>query len=181
MRLPYRSTLLAVALAIASCGSPSSPAGRGLPESAMTPVSPLAAPTNAQALESALSTPSGALEFSGEDDGATVWGTLVLFDPVNLAPEDDGIFLVPIDRSVDEGVALAVPAIDDTAIRASVDETNGDFVFRGVAVGFYALVVRTDRGQQVSVRDTETQTTTFVEVTAEEPSPIVDLGQQRIP
>lgn len=181
MRLSHRLALLAATLPIASCGGLSARAGRGLPDPAITSVSPLVSPTSAHALESALSTPSAAPEHLGEGDGAKVWGTLVLFDPANLAPEDDGIFLVPIDRSVDEGVAFAVPAIDDRAIRATVDETNGDFVFRGVGVGFYALVVRTDRGQQVSVRDAETQTTTFVEVSPEEPSPVVDLGQQRIP
>lgn len=180
MRLSYRLLLLLAMPVIASCGGTTVPAGQDSSEFVVTSVSPAMTPTAGQALDSALPTPSSALE-TQMGDGASVRGTLVLFDPVNLAPEDDGIFLVSIDRSVDEGVALAMPGIDDTAIRATVDEANGDFVFRGIATGFYALVVRTDRGQQVSVRDAETQTTTFVDVLPEHEGTLIDLGQQRIP
>ena len=134
-------------------------------------------------LESVLPTPVLEEEVVRSGEGAVVQGTLLLFDPVNFAPEEDGIYLVMVDSAsvADEGVSFAVPVIDESSIQAQVDETTGNFNFPEVPVGFYALVAQTDRGQQISIRDLATYTTTFVDVSPEDVGDVIDLGEQRLP
>ena len=125
--------------------------------------------------ESAVSLPAPAA------DRSVVTGRLILIDPLNTAPEDDGVYLVPIEQELESEVSFAVPQINEDSYQADVDVTTGDFSFEAVPVGFYALVVRTLDGRQLSVRDLATAQTTLVMVTEDDLGSVLDLGEQRVP
>jgi len=113
---------------------------------------------------------------------AVVQGILVLFDPINVAPQEDGIYLVSIDSDADGGVSMVVPAVDPrTALQANVDESNGRFFFTDVSVGLYALVSVTDNGQQLSIRKFDTGEAVMITVGEEDLGQIVDFGMLRLP
>ncbi|MBU0703060.1 MAG: hypothetical protein KKC18_04265 [Chloroflexi bacterium] len=107
---------------------------------------------------------------------------LTLFDPINVAPQEDGIYLVPIDSDADGGVSMVVPVVDPrTALQANVDESNGQFFFADVSAGLYALVAVTDTGQQLSIRKFNTGEVAMIMVGEEDLGQVVNLGMLRLP
>ena len=113
------------------------------------------------------------------DDGfASVRGVLTLMDPTTFAPQEDGLYLVPID----EAGGMTVPSVDpETSIQAVVDEVDGSFYFGEVPVGLYALMAVSDSGLRLSVRSLESGQTTFVSVDAADLGGNIDLGRLRAP
>lgn len=113
---------------------------------------------------------------------AIVQGILTLFNPINIAPQEDGIYLVPIDSDADGGVSMVVPAVvPGAALQANVDESNGRFFFVDVSTGLYALVSITDNSQQLSIRELDTGEAVVITVREEDLGQIIDLGMLRLP
>jgi hypothetical protein len=103
-------------------------------------------------------------------------------NPAQVAPQEDGLYLVPINTDVEGGVALVVPAVNpETALQASVDEVTGQFYFSDVSAGVYALVAVTDTDQQLSIRRLDTGEAVIVTLTGEDLGKVIDLGTLRLP
>lgn len=81
---------------------------------------------------------------------AILHGLLLVMDPMISRPDsEDAIFLVPLTG---EGV-ISIPAfVVGEVPRAEVDETTGEFIFRNVKPGNYAIVILTVGGSQVPAR-----------------------------
>lgn len=110
---------------------------------------------------------------------ATICGTLMLLNPSLVAPQEDGLYLVPIDTS--GRTALIVPVVDQTSYKATVDEITGQFCFKDVPLGVYVMVAVTDSGSKFSVRDFETGQVMVVTVTQADLNKVIDLGITRLP
>jgi hypothetical protein len=136
--------------------------------------------THSPIVESVLSTPSPSPPRN--PDVALVQGTLILLDPVNIAPQEDGIYLVPVDTDANEGVSMVVPAVDPkTSLQAEVDESDGQFYFTDVSADIYALVAMTENSQQLSIREFKTGKSVIVTVKEEDLGQTIDLGTLRLP
>lgn len=81
---------------------------------------------------------------------AILHGLLLVTDPMISRPDsDDAIFLVPL---AGEGV-ISIPAfVVGEVPQAEVDETTGEFIFRDIKPGNYAVVVLTVGGSQTPAR-----------------------------
>lgn len=133
--------------------------------------------------QSVLPTPEGGVEVpTPPEDAVTVYGQLLLMDPTSVAPEEDGLYLVPIEAEGDEeGVSFAVPRIDDVdSVLAVIDEVTGRFYFEEVAAGMYALVARTDTGMQVAIRDFDDGNIVYVTVNEADVGTFIDMGRLRL-
>jgi hypothetical protein len=81
---------------------------------------------------------------------AILHGLLLVRDPLVIRPDsEDAIFLVPL---AGEGV-ISIPAfVVGEVPRAEVDETTGEFIFRDIKPGNYAIVILTAGGSQTPAR-----------------------------
>jgi hypothetical protein len=98
-------------------------------------------------------------------------------DPTTFAPEEDGLYLVPISNQ-----GMVVPSVDpETSIQANIDETDGSFQFSDVPEGLYGLVAVSDSGLQISVRKLDSGEIQIVSVEEEDLGDTIDLGRLRAP
>lgn len=110
---------------------------------------------------------------------ATICGILILMNPALIAPQEDGLYLVPINT--ESGAALIVPTVDETSYRAIVDEVTGHFCFKDIPQGIYVLLAVTDNGSEISVRNFETGQAVIITVTQENLNKVTDIGATRLP
>jgi hypothetical protein len=125
--------------------------------------------------------PTQSYVFKTSDPGSiTVRGTLVLLDPLTLAPApEDSIYLVPMPA--DQTIS-AIPEFEvGTVPQAEVDETVGDFVFTNVQPGQYAVVVVTKSGTQIPVHYSGTSNYGIFTLDASQTDTTVDLGHLTLP
>jgi hypothetical protein len=172
--------IVLVTVVLAGCGKAS-------PEPAVSPLSPAdPTPTNPPTAASPIATvrhsPIASPQAStppGDQDAAVLRGMLTLMDPTTFAPEEDGLYLVPIDEAAG---GMAVPSLDpETAIQAEVDETDGSFQFSDVKIGLYGLVTVSDSGVQLSVRRLDSGQTVILSIEEDDIGKTVDLGRLRAP
>jgi hypothetical protein len=137
--------------------------------------SPLPAPTaTLSAFDSPLPPPARG---PSSENKAAIKGELVLLSPEFTAPQEDGLYLVMVNTEEQ----MVLPSVDETSIQAEVDEVTGQFFFDDVGVGLYAVVVLTDRGQQMSAREMDTGAASIVTVGEEDLNSVIDLGTLRLP
>lgn len=110
---------------------------------------------------------------------ATICGILMLMNPAFVAPQEDGLYLVPIDTSA--GATLIVPVVDRTSYRAAVDEVTGQFCFKDVPQGVYVMIAVTDSGSEIPVRSFETGQLMIVTITQADLNKVIDLGITKLP
>lgn len=168
--------LLAVSLFLMACSQPEQ---RPLVSVTATPTtfeSPLVAATaTLSTFDSPLPTPTRG---PSSQNKAAVKGMLMLTNPEFTAPQEDGLYLVPVDTAS----VMVMPSVDpETSIQAEVDEMTGQFFFDDVDEGLYAFVVLTDRGQQLSARELDTGAASIVTVSEADLNSVIDLGQLRLP
>jgi hypothetical protein len=182
LKLNHLFILFILVSLVAACS-----AGEKTPEGASTPTtgatsahdSPLPAPTaTLSALDSPLPTPTRG---PSTQTRAAVRGVLFLTNPETTLPQEQGIYLVPIDAD-ESGGAMVFPALDpETALQAEVDEGTGEFFFDDLEVGLYALVALTRRGTQLSIRKLETGEAQIVMIEESDADQVIDLGRLRLP
>lgn len=110
----------------------------------------------------------------------TLHGQLVLVNPVNVAPEHDGIYLVPIEQSVtDESTVNAV--VLDSVPRAFVDETSGEFVVPNVPPGHYLVMVVAQSNTRLLARQMDSSQLAIAIVNESDVNKKVEMGFVRVP
>lgn len=115
-----------------------------------------------------------------DEDSVAIQGVLTLMDPTSFAPEENGLYLVPV--GAEEGRTMVAPSVNlETSIQASVDETDGRFRFTEVPTGVYALMAVSDSGMELSVRKLEAGETAIISVEEDELGQTIDLGKLRVP
>jgi hypothetical protein len=166
----------AIMLLIAGCSGPSE---EGIDEITVHQGgdSPPPTPTSVvppvdSASESSIPTPSA--------DIATIYGRLMLLDPTVLSPQEDGLYLVPIDSESEQMMVVPV-IVEGEAIQAQIDETTGDFVFTDVEAGHYVLMAMLDTGQERVVHRLGTNEHVLPVVTEEDLGGAIDLGIVSLP
>jgi hypothetical protein len=177
LKLEHLFILFTVLVLVAACGT-----GEMTPEVVSTPASPLPAPTaTLSALDSPLPTPTRGPSSEGR---AAVRGVLHLTNPESTMPQEQGIYLVPIDTDTGggEGAMMVFPALDpETALQAEVDEISGEFFFDDLELGLYALVALTRTGMQLSIRKLDTGEAQIIMVKESDVGQLIDLGHLRLP
>ena len=138
--------------------------------------------TMPQGHRSDFSSPLPATTEAPQSGFVKICGMLMLMNPAIIAPQEDGLYLVPININSARETTVVVTVVNpDTALQAEVDEVTGYFCFKDVPIGIYALVAITDKGTQISVRNFETEQAIIVNVTQEDLGKGIDLGIARLP
>jgi hypothetical protein len=128
------------------------------------------------------SSPLSAKIKAPQSGSVNVCGMLMLMNPAIIAPQEDGLYLVPIDINSARETTIVVPVVNPaTAFQAEVDEVTGYFCFKDIPVGLYALIAMTDNGTQISVRNFETGQAIILNVKQENLGKNIDLGIVRLP
>lgn len=113
-------------------------------------------------------------------DAATIYGQLMLLDPTVIAPQEDGLYLVPVDADSDQMMVVPM-VVEGEALQAQVDETTGNFVFTNVDVGHYILVAIIETGQERTVHRLGTNEAILPVVDEEDLGKAIDLGICSLP
>jgi hypothetical protein len=101
-------------------------------------------------------------------------------NPIIISPQQDGLYLVPIES--DGQLSMVIPVVDPkSSLQAEADEETGQFIFRDVEPGIYALVAITNNEQQFSIRRLDTGEIVTVIIEKGDLGQVIDLGQLRLP
>jgi hypothetical protein len=178
----YSPLILLATLLLISCGrtnllQEASP----LPSSGTATSSSVASsPIATDAPNSSVTSPQPTPAATPDGDSVVIQGVLTLMDPTTFAPEEDGLYLVPVEA--DEESVMAMPSVNpETSIRARIDETDGSFQFTDIPTGVYAVKVVSEDGLELSVRRLESGETAIISVEKEELGQTIDLGRLRVP
>jgi len=113
---------------------------------------------------------------------ATVWGTLLVLDPMFGAPQGEGggLYLVPVEEPLSDSQELVIPDFDMDGVpkAGKLDSTTGEFAFFDVPPGNYQMLVITSVGK-FPIRSTETKQ--WLNSLVIESDQRVDLGRVQFP
>ncbi len=120
--------------------------------------------------------PTATYPFKTSKSGTTtVQGSLLVLSPeVALPDENDAVFLVPLDTSVN---VTSIPTFKVGEVpQAQVDERTGDFMFVNITPATYAVVILSRNGTQFPGHKNGKTDLIIVKVTEKDKDQLIDVG-----
>ena len=111
---------------------------------------------------------------------ATVHGQIVLTNPLTVAPEHNGVYLVPLDQGTTDQSTIPV-VVPGKSLQANVDETSGEFIILNVQPGHYQIVIRTEGGVQMPAHIYQNAEPATVLVNESDLNQTIEVGMIRVP
>ena len=112
---------------------------------------------------------------------ASIHGFLIVTNPIGMLPDpNDAIFLVPLESGGADPATIPSFVLGEVP-QAEVNESNGEFTFKDIKPGRYAVIVLTLGGSQIPARTYKGRNLVIVKVEESDRGNTIELGDLSLP